>query len=228
MRRRGQLTAQIRGAEDFERELGVSRETVERLQRYAELLARWQKVVNLVAPGTLPEIWHRHFADCAQVVPLAPFEGHWIDLGSGGGFPGLVIGVLMGDRLLAGSARLTLVEADQRKAAFLREAARTLGVPVDILSMRIEDCPTQVNVPRGDVITARAVAPLARLLELAAPLSAPGATMVFLKGRSAGTELVEASGKWRFQSRLVESITDPEGRIVVLTGVEAITEGSRP
>jgi 16S rRNA (guanine527-N7)-methyltransferase len=226
MRERRPLTAPIRTDADFERELGVSRETVALLEIYSGLLRRWQKAVNLVAPRTLPEIWHRHFADCAQIVPLAPHRGHWVDLGSGAGLPGLIVGIMLRDALLSREVRLTLVESDQRKSAFLREAARHLGLPVDILSARIEDCATHDNVLQADVVSARALAPLARLLALAAPLSTPGATMVFLKGRTVGEELAEASLGWRFRSRLVQSITDPEGRIVVLTGVQAITKGS--
>ncbi|HRD75755.1 MAG TPA: 16S rRNA (guanine(527)-N(7))-methyltransferase RsmG [Hyphomicrobiaceae bacterium] len=218
----------ILGPEDFIRGFGVSRETIERLETYAALLTQWQKAVNLVAPKTLAEIWHRHFADSAQLVRHAVPKGRIVDLGSGAGFPGLVLAILWRTSLLEGVLSFTLIEADQRKAAFLREAARTTGVPVDIVSTRIEDHATQINVENADVVTARALAPLSRLLELATPLAAPDATFLFLKGRTAADEVGEAAKTWDFQSRLFVSATDPEGRVVALRDVRPKTRGKRP
>ena len=128
--------AAITTPEDFARAFGVSRETLERLETYEALLKQWQKTINLVAPSTLSDIWHRHFADSAQLLALAPPGAErWLDLGSGAGFPGLVLAILLAER---GHGRVTLIESDTRKAAFLGEVARRVGVAVDILGTRIE------------------------------------------------------------------------------------------
>jgi 16S rRNA (guanine527-N7)-methyltransferase len=220
----------IRGPEDFAAAFNVSRETIARLQTHELLLRRWQKAVNLVAPGTVQTIWHRHFADSAQLLPLAPpGPRHWIDLGSGGGFPGLVVAIL-----LAGStsshergeeiARVTLVESDTRKAAFLHEAVRTAAIPagvvVDILSIRAESARLQVNSSLPRVICARALAPLVKLLDLAAPLSPPGTTLLFCKGKGVANEVQAAEKTWNFDCELVPSVTDSNGRIAVITKLE--------
>jgi 16S rRNA (guanine527-N7)-methyltransferase len=250
----------IRGPEDFAAAFGVSRETLDRLAAYEALLRQWQKAVNLVAPGTLVAVWHRHFADSAQLLPLVPWHPqHWLDLGSGAGFPGLVIAILLADTReppavgvpspLRGGARgggnpndhreeatkppaqpgglprVTLVESDARKAAFLREVARQTGIAatvrVDILSTRAESLPTQVNLPLPDVVSARALAPLDRLLGLAAPfLSPPGAVGVFCKGKEVAKELRAAEKTWQFKAELVPSRTEKEGRIVVIRQLE--------
>jgi 16S rRNA G527 N7-methylase RsmG len=291
-------TERIRGPDDFAASFDVSRETLARLETYQGLLRQWQKAVNLVAPTTLDEVWHRHFADSAQLLALAPHGAHhWIDLGSGGGFPGLVIAILMGDVRVggregarnrvqsegAGSAsspsprhrqpfhprtrrgegrgegqqhpptpeqasaphpsplpargergqgvqpapatpRVTLIESDARKAAFLREAARQTAIPagvsVDILSTRAESARIKVNGSLPRVICARALAPLDRLLELAAPLSPPGTTGLYLKGKTVAQELRAAEKMWNFNVELIPSVTDRDGRIAVITRLE--------
>lgn len=222
----------IRGPDDFAAAFGVSRETLDRLVLYEALLNQWQKAVNLVAPGTLAAVWHRHFADSAQLLPLVPrYPQHWLDLGSGGGFPGLVIAILLADTPPEPPAqpgdppRVTLVESDARKAAFLREVVRQTGIAatvrVDILSTRAESLPTQVNLPLPDVVSARALAPLDRLLGLAAPfLSPPGAVGVFCKGKEVAKELRAAEKTWQFKAELVPSRTGKEGRIVVIRQLE--------
>lgn len=212
----------IRGPDDFAAAFDVSRETIARLQAYEALLRQWQKAVNLVAPGTLQAIWHRHFADSAQLLPLAPpGPRHWIDLGSGGGFPGLVIAILLAQ---SPSFRVTLIESDTRKAAFLREAARQTAVPtgvaVDVLSIRAESVRLEVNSSLPRVICARALAPLGKLLDLAAPLSPPGTTLLFCKGKGAAVEVQAAQMTWNFDCELVPSVTDSDGRIVVITKLE--------
>ena len=235
----------IRGPEDFAAAFDVSRETLTRLETYEGLLRQWQKAVNLVAPATLDDVWHRHFADSAQLLVLAtPEARHWIDLGSGGGFPGLMIAILLADphaRVGAGTpnpspqggggpqpapatSRVTLIESDTRKAAFLREVARHTAIPagvaVDILSTRAESARIKVNGSLPRVICARALAPLDRLLELAAPLSPPGTTGLYLKGKTAAQELRAAEKMWNFDVELVPSVTDRDGRIAVITRLE--------
>lgn len=214
----------IDGPKKFAAAFDVSRETLERFELYAALLRQWQKAVNLVAPSTLEDIWHRHFADSAQIVPLAQrAAGTWLDIGSGGGFPGLVAALLRQDPNYAppqsGLAnRVVLVESHARKAAFLREVARQTGVApmVDILSTRIETLPTQDTVPAPAVVSARALAALDRLLAYSAPLFAEATIGLFLKGQGADAEVAEARKAWSFEARLVPSLTEPNGRIVVI------------
>ncbi|MCL4766144.1 MAG: 16S rRNA (guanine(527)-N(7))-methyltransferase RsmG [Hyphomicrobiaceae bacterium] len=216
-------SGRIDGPDSFRRSFAVSRETAERLIRYEALLRQWQKAVNLVAPRTLPEVWHRHFADSAQLAPLVP-EGaeSLVDLGSGGGFPGLVLAIMLMERQ---PLWVMLVESDTRKAAFLREAARVTGATVEILSMRIENAETQRRVGRVDVVTVRALAPLSRLFGLAAPFFAPRTVGLFLKGRDILGEIDGARVGWRFDVELVQSMTDAAGQIAVVRNVSAKTEG---
>jgi 16S rRNA (guanine527-N7)-methyltransferase len=208
--------------EAFAEAFDVSRETLDRLTAYEALLKRWQKAVNLVAPSTLGDIWHRHFADSAQLLRHAPRHAKtWLDVGSGAGFPGLVLALLLAER---GEFSMMLVESDTRKAAFLREVARVTGVPVEICAGRIEKIATHTKVAPLDVVTARAVAPLYRLLRLVAPVLSRATTALFLKGRDAAAEVEEARKHWSFKATLAPSLTDPEGRIVVITDFEVLTE----
>ena len=211
----------IDGPAAFQTRFAVSRETVARLEVYADLLRRWQKTINLVAPSTLNDIWGRHLADSAQLWALGPTgpapdgtPAHWLDIGSGAGFPGLVLAILGAQ---AGQTRHTLIESDTRKAAFLREVARATGVAVEILAQRIEVPQTPAKVREVNCVTARALAPLPRLLELAAPFLGRDSVGLFLKGREFAAELQEASEVWAFAYDLYPSVTDPEARIVRLT-----------
>lgn len=218
-------TRPISGPADFAAAFDVSRETLDRLELYVALLRQWQKAVNLVAPSTLDQIWHRHFADSAQILPLVPQARTWLDLGTGGGFPGLVIAILLAGQSRAPSAtRVVLLDSDSRKTAFLREVVRQTGlapgVAVDILSIRAESLATQVNVPLPDVVCARALAPLEKLLPLAAPLFTPTTTGVFLKGKDAAQECVAAEKSWKFKAELVPSRTQDNARIVVVRHLE--------
>jgi 16S rRNA (guanine527-N7)-methyltransferase len=211
--------APIQGPEDFAARFGVSRETIGKLLAYEALLRQWQKTINLVAPSTLDDTWGRHFADSAQLLALAPpAAGTWVDLGSGAGFPGLVVAIILAER---GGASMTLVESDTRKAAFLREVARQTGVPVDILCTRIEKSATHAKL---DVITARALAPLPRLLDLAAPYFTAETVGLFLKGREAQAEVDQALKRWDFSVALHPSQTDRDGRVVEVRGLKAKTE----
>ena len=175
------------GPEDFARDFDVSRETLAAFEAYAALLAKWNRRINLVGRETLDELWRRHFLDSAQLLPLMPDppEGRprvIADLGSGAGFPGLVLAIL-------GAGEVHLIESDQKKCAFLREAARETGAQVEIHATRIE----AVESLEADVVTARALAPLEKLMAYARPVLRPGGLCLFLKGRGAEEELT-ASG----------------------------------
>lgn len=227
----------ISGAEAFARHFAVSRETVQRLETYAALLAQWQQTINLVAPGTLADIWSRHFADSAQLFRLIPHGARrLVDLGSGAGFPGLVLAIMAGDDQRGGregasstapshGLRVTLVESDQRKAAFLREVSRKLGIAVDIELARIEIISTRVNVERFDVITSRALAPLPRLLEMSRPFFESATVALFLKGRDVESEVEDARKLWSFSLELVPSMTNAEARVAVIRDVRSNREG---
>jgi 16S rRNA (guanine527-N7)-methyltransferase len=201
----------IRDAADFQSAFAVPHETIARLETYAALLRQWQKAVNLVAPATLDEVWRRHFADCAQLVPLQPEARTWLDLGSGAGFPGLVIAILLANHE---NRIVHLVESNSRKCAFLHEVARRTGVRAVIHEGRIEDVARGWRVDPVDVITARALAPLDRLLSLAEALFAERTVGLFLKGREAGREIEEARGRRGFSFGTIPSRVHGEGCIV--------------
>lgn len=225
MARAPEQAERISGQDSFQRVFQVSRETLGRLALYADLVARWQPAVNLVAPATLPDIWHRHMADSAQLLRLVPAEARtFADLGSGGGFPGLVLAILIAGEQRIADPRFFMVESDTRKAAFLREAARQCAVSVDILSTRIERHETQARIGQVDVVTARALAPLSRLLALAAPLFGPHSVGLFPKGRGADDEVRAALEDFAFDVVLEPSMTDTQGAIAVIRNLTAKTE----
>lgn len=198
-------------AESFAETFKVSHETIHSLQRYVELLEHWQKTTNLVAPSTLPEVWSRHIADSAQLAGLAPNARLWLDLGSGGGFPGLVVAILKsGDP----EFRMHLVESNQKKCAFLSDVVRALKAPVDIHAMRIEQFAEKAQSLRPDVVSARALAPLTRLLELAEPFLREETRGIFLKGRDTATEIATAEARWQFDCVCHPSLTADDARIV--------------
>ena len=191
----------------------VSHETFLRLETIAELLVKWQKTINLIAPASVPDLWQRHIGDSLQLLRHAPDTvRRWVDLGSGGGFPGLVIAAALADRE---GVDVLLVESDTRKAAFLREAARVARLPVQVYPQRIEVVAATL-APGTDVVSARALAPLPRLLDLAAPFLAAGALGLFPKGRDAARELTEARKGWTLDVNEATSISDPEGRVLVI------------
>lgn len=215
----------IGGPGDFTRAFGVSRETTDRLETYAGLLRRWQKTINLVAPRTLDDIWHRHFADSAQIYALIPRDAdRLVDLGSGAGFPGMVLAIMAAGEPHS-RLRVTLIESDTRKAAFLREVARTLGIAVDIIPARIESDQIRAIVDRIDCVTSRALAPLPRLLELSSPFFASSTVGLFLKGRDVTSEIRDAERDWTFALHLQPSRTEADARIAVVTDLR-IRKGS--
>jgi 16S rRNA (guanine527-N7)-methyltransferase len=228
MSKRNAEIALIRGPEEFSAAFAVSRQVVDRLAIYEALLRQWQTTINLVAPSTLDAVWHRHFADSAQLVALAPGARTWVDLGSGAGFPGLVVAIMLADGASPsprergeGAGRcVTLIESNARKCAFLREVVRQTGVApsvsVDILSTRIEAAATQASLAGPDVVTARALASLSRLLELSAPLFASRTVGVFLKGRDAAAELEAARKLWSFNAELIPSRTEAGAHVVAV------------
>lgn len=194
----------------------VSRETEHRLDRFVELLLAWQTKTNLIARSTIPRLWTRHIADSLQLLSLAPEERTWVDLGSGGGFPGLVLACALAEKP---GAVIHLVESNARKAAFLREVTRTLRIPAIVHCARIEDFIADESVT-PEVVTARALAPLDKLAGLIAPFVGKGAVALILKGQDVEEELKEATKSWIIGADLVPSKTDRAGRIVVVRTLE--------
>lgn len=209
-------------AADFRRLTGATAEIMDRLATYLALLQKWQRRINLVAASTLADPWRRHMLDSAQLVPLlgtpavAPAATAPIrvaDLGSGAGFPGLVLAVM-------GAGAISLVESDSRKCAFLREAIRATAAQATVETARIESLPSLA----ADVVTARACAPLPRLIGYAArhlrpDSDASGGVCLLLKGRSAAAELTRARETWNMSARLVDSISDPSGVVIRLEAI---------
>lgn len=190
----------------------VSRETEARLEAFVAALAGWNARINLIAPGELARVWTRHVADSAQLLPLVPTGARRLaDLGSGAGFPGLVLAILSG-------IETHLVESDRRKAAFLAEAARLTAAPVQVHAARAE----ALAPLAADIVTARALAPLPDLLALAAPHLAPGGACLFLKGIRAEAELTAARQRWKMRIERFPSRTDPRATILRLSEVAPV------
>jgi 16S rRNA (guanine527-N7)-methyltransferase len=189
----------------------VSRETTVRLEAYVGLLLLWQAKTNLVASSTLPNLWTRHISDSLQLLALAPDAKIWVDLGSGGGFPGVVLACALAE---TPGAMVHLVERNAKKAAFLREALRITGAAGTVHLADIGDS-VDSFAGRADCVTARAVAPLHQLIGFAEPLVGKGAKALFLKGQDVEVELTEATKYWKFEPRLHPSLTG-QGWIVEL------------
>jgi 16S rRNA (guanine527-N7)-methyltransferase len=203
---RGKPPLDARGFADL---FPVSRETLARLEAYAALLVRWSARINLIGRETVADLWRRHILDSAQLRPLVPTAARsLIDLGSGAGLPGLVLAIL-------GAPGVELVEADSRKCAFLREAARITEAHVTISGCRIQAMPPYPV----DVVTARALAPLDRLLGLAEPFLAPASQCLLLKGERVEDELTLARRHWTMTASLHESRSDPRGVVLRLQQV---------
>jgi 16S rRNA (guanine527-N7)-methyltransferase len=194
----------------------VSRETLDRLDRFVAELLSWRQRMNLIGASTVPILWTRHVADSLQLLALAPQAKTWADLGSGAGFPGLVLACALAD---TPGVTVHLVESNGKKAAFLREAAKVTAVPAIIHAVRIVDFVN--NQTDGvEVVTARALAPLSELLSATYPLLKKGAVGLFPKGQDVEAELTAATKCWNIQSSLEASLTDPKARIVKITGID--------
>lgn len=191
--------------DDFRAKADVSRETFEQLEIYANLLKAWNKRINLVSPKSLEKLWTRHFLDSAQLYHMGGGAKHWVDLGSGGGFPGAVIAIIAGDGM-----KTTLIESDQRKASFLRAVARETK-SFEVIAARIEEAEPQ----NADVVSARALAPLSILLDYVSRHLREGGRAILPKGRKAKMETRDALEHWRFDCETYPSKTDTDA--VVLT-----------
>lgn len=192
----------------------VSRETFAKLEQYSDALRKWNPKINLVARSTLDNLWTRHFVDSAQLLRLSPPDAHhWADLGSGGGFPGLVIAIMAMER--RPGLKVTLVESDHRKSAFLRSVLRETATTAHVISRRIEEVPPL----NADVISARALADLTTLLDLSNMHISPEGVMIFPKGKNWQSELSKAQSKWRFDHEIARSETSDQSVILSISGV---------
>ena len=218
----------LRNGDDFAACFNVSRETLARLSAYQALLGKWQKSVNLVGPSTLDQFWGRHAADSAQILRHAPIGArNWLDLGSGAGFPGLILAIMLAEQ--DPQARLQLVESDRKKANFLRTVIRECGLTAVVHHMRIEalgelskDCPPEGALAAlcdTHVITARALAALPLLAGLMAPFFNSSTIALLHKGRDWQDELTQARQYWTLQAKDHASMTDPSARLIELTGL---------
>lgn len=198
----------------FQKAFNVSRETIDRLKIYEQLLKKWNPKINLVGKSTISEIWGRHFQDSAQVWSLRPkVLRKWLDIGSGGGFPGLVIAILAEES--HPDLKVTLVESDTRKATFLRVAARDMRISPTIIAKRVEHLPPQ----GADVVSARALAPLDKLFEYSSLHLAKNGCCLFSKGQNYESELTEAAKQWKFNVKRQPSITDSSAVVLEVGGL---------
>lgn len=195
----------------------ISALATERLQIFVDLLAKWNAAINLVSPASLAEVWTRHVADSAQVLDLAPIRrARWLDMGSGAGFPGIVIALITADT--PNPVEMTLVESDRRKAAFLSTVSRETGVPMIIQAARIEAVVPQ----NADTVSARALAPLVRLCSFAERHLAPHGAALFLKGGHYDAEIAEARRTWSFALDVRRSSTDPAGVVLIMKDLRRV------
>jgi 16S rRNA (guanine527-N7)-methyltransferase len=197
--------------------MNVSRETLEKLETYEAVVRKWNPKINLVSRNSLEHLRTRHILDSVQVFRcLDNPSGHWVDIGSGGGFPGIVIAILASSE--APDLSVTLIESDQRKSAFLRSAARECGVPVTVISRRIE----QADPQEADILSARALADLSLLLEFSERHLKPGGTGVFPKGASWKKEVDNSRQHWRFDAEAITSLTEPDAVVLKVKGIARV------
>jgi 16S rRNA (guanine527-N7)-methyltransferase len=203
------------GARDFQRATNVSRETLDKLQLYADLLVKWQKSINLVSKSTIDNLWRRHFMDSAQIAPLIENSRYsqptCADLGAGGGFPGMVLAAME-------VGEWTLIESDTRKCVFLNEVVRQCEISATIRHDRVE----RVHDLRTDIVTARAFAPLDQLLAYSEPILKDGGTAIFPKGQRHQTEIIAAKAGWSFDLKEQGSETDEDGKILIIQKVKRV------
>lgn len=194
----------------------TSERTLERLQQFVELVLKWNPSINVIARSTADAVWIRHIVDSVQVFSLVrPEHRSWVDMGSGGGFPGMVVAILAAD--LASELQVTLVESDKRKSVFLSEASRQLGLKVNVKAARIEDLPPM----SADVVSARALAPLAALCPLAFRHLAPTGMCVFLKGAQVDREIEDAKRLWKFDLESIKSVTEEAASLIVMRNLRS-------
>jgi 16S rRNA (guanine527-N7)-methyltransferase len=201
-------------AAEFQAVVGASDAQMADLRAFLALLTEWNEKMNLVGPSALAQFWPRHAYDSAQLLALAPDALTWADLGAGAGFPGLVLAVLLKGRP---GAKVHLVESMAKRCRFLSEVAQTLALPAEVHNSRAENLGIRV-----DIVTARACAPLVRLLGYAEPCLKKGATGLFLKGQDVVAELTEAAKCWKFEAELLASSSSPDGRILQVKGLSHV------
>jgi len=209
-----QLEAPVRNAADFAARTGATAAQVADLEQLKTLLIDWNGRMNLVSEASLGDYWGRHVYDSAQLIQLAPAARVWVDIGAGAGFPGLVLAILLKD---APGAKVHLVESQAKRCRFLEAAVAALSLPAEVHNARAEDLAL-----RADAVTARAVAPLVRLLGFARPYVAKGATALFLKSEGVDSEIAEARKSWRFTYDVSRSVSDSRGRIVKVEGLARV------
>jgi 16S rRNA (guanine527-N7)-methyltransferase len=201
----------------------VSRETAERLATFVDLLARWRRVTNLIAEASFAEVWTRHVADSAQLLALTPGAKHWVDLGSGAGFPGMVLAIQLADQP---GTLVHLIESDQRKCAFLREVARATGAVAQVHAARIETIAPETLMP-VDAVTARALAPLPQLLDFAKVWIAQGAVGIFPRGKTIDAQLRDNPASAGFEFETAPSRIDPRAAILIVRRRESAQQFSQ-
>ena len=195
----------------------VSRETFDRLVAFEETFQKWNRSINLVAPSTLGQVWERHILDSAQLARIEPLATRWVDLGSGGGFPGLVMAFLLAER---DGASIDLVESNRKKASFLQSVVGQFNLPARVVARRIDDSYALVSAPQ--IVTARALASLSTLLDLSAPWLTTGTRGLFHKGRDYRSEVEESAHRWAFDLVEHPSMTDPLGVILELSDLRPV------
>ncbi len=194
--------------------LNVSRETLDRLFSFCDLVEKWNPAINLISKSGIAEIWNRHIIDSAQLFQQMPDRAReWCDLGSGGGFPGIVLAILA--KQLQPNAQVILVESDRRKSVFLAQASRLLDIDVRVKTQRIEELEPQ----NADVLSARALAPMSDLCGYAYRHLKPDGVAIFPKGAAALLEIEQAQKLWRFDYSLTQSYTDPTAHILSVRGI---------
>ncbi len=212
------------GPLDFARDSKVPRETLDRLTIYADLLAERNSQLNLVAESTLGDLWRRHFLDSAQLVEQIPSDARsMVDLGSGAGFPGLVVAIMLRDDPRFHGFHMNLIEATQKKCRFLEEVGSATQTPVKVHWSRAEDMRMS-----ADVVMARALAPLKKLLRVAFPFFKAGTVGLFPKGKNVDQELTDARESWKLQAIRVPSRSDPSGSILRVTGLSPWRKPRKP
>ena len=203
--------AEVVDAAGFAARAGASAAQMADLEQFQSMLADWNERINLVSAGSLAAFWPRHALDSAQLLGIVPGARTWVDIGAGAGFPGVVLAILLKGET---GATVHLVESLAKKCRFLEAVSETLGLPTRVHNDRAENLALKV-----DVVTARAVAPLGRLLSFAKPYLAKGAIGLFPKGRGADAEIGDAREAWRFTCNVIPSLSDPEGRILKVEGL---------